>query len=139
MAIALKNSIRILLLTLLFIVCGNSTMASQHSSYKDWTTSATNSEPNKSGSAIISQQPRQQTVVFNIHETARVCNTEPVRTLFPWEQTAQKRLNISSISLFKLQRKSFCNYRGYGSSPSHAMLPMPPCLYYIFALRQLLC
>ena len=53
--------------------------------------------------------------------------------------TPTQRVHFRNQNLFNLQKICFAGYRGSGSILSRPIMPLPPCDYYVFTLRRLLC
>lgn len=129
----IQRHLRYLLSTLFFMVCSCCIAAAENNSLH----ASYGGEDNPT--AIVKPQEKPQATLANLQELARICCTQPVRTISPLEQTPTQRINIRTQKLFTIQKASFLNYCGLGKWLSSPMVSPSPRVYYVFTWRHLLC
>lgn len=129
-----RQWIRILLLAVLTILCCNSSvLAADTTHYAD-------ADRHESHSHVAAPDTgKDNATVATLHETARVCSPSPTRNSSVSKPSPTQRVHFRNQNLFNLQKICFAGYRGSGSILSRPIMPLPPCDYYVFTLRRLLC
>lgn len=118
---------------LLYAVC--LTFACQTSALAN----AGNSNGEDKHGLIHEQQDNAQATISDALNLSRICSSVPERILPSSNFTQTLRTPVRPHNLFFIQKTSFSNYRGLGTTVSKPILAAPSCAYYILALRHLLC
>ena len=128
-----QRHIKCMLLTLFFAVCNCCVVFAENDSFRKHVVDSSNC------AVVISPQDKSQALSANVQELVQICNNQPVRTISSFEETPTQRIKIRTQRLFNLQKMSFSNYRGWGTTVSSPIISSSPCGYYVFTLRHLLC
>ncbi len=93
----------------------------------------------KSQAAWTAHKDKSQAVLSNASDTASICSQRPERvnptpSHLPTHHSVPRPHN-----LFYNQKTTFCHYRGCGIRLSRPLVDVPPCDYYVYRLRHLLC
>lgn len=93
----------------------------------------------KEQAAWMTQKGKRQAVLSNTSNVAQTCSQRPER-LNPSPSHLPTHHNASRPhNLFYKQKTNYCHYRGIGNRLSRPLVDVPPCDYYVYRLRHLLC